>query len=169
MILVSACLLGVNCKYNGGHNLRPEIVKYKNSGLLVPVCPEELGGLPTPRNPAQFDRAAGDEALEGRSKIIDSTGKDVTKNFLAGAMKTLKIAREKGISIAVLKERSPSCGASLVYITEKGEQPTPGIGVTTALLEKSGIRVYSDEQFVKFSGEILQSTCNRRSPIPLSY
>lgn len=146
MILVSACLLGYNCKYNGRNNYRPEIKELKNSDLLLPVCPEQLGGLPTPRPPAQFDRADGVALLKNLSRIFDSHGKDVTENFLTGAYKTLFIAQKNGIHKAILKERSPSCGVYSVYITEKGEKPVSGMGVAAALLQQHGIKVYSDEE-----------------------
>lgn len=146
MILVSACLLGYDCKYNGRNNFRPEIARLKNADLLIPVCPEELGGLPTPRPPAQFDRADGIALLKGLSRIIDCHGKDVTEHFLSGALKTLAMAKKNGVYKAILKERSPSCGTSRVYITEKGSEPVPGMGVAAALLQQNGIKVYSDEQ-----------------------
>lgn len=151
MILVSACLLGYNCKYTGGNNLRAEVARMKKSDLLIPVCPEELGGLPTPRPPAQFDKAGGYAVLKGLAKVIDSNGRDVTKNFLLGAYKTLEIAKKNGVYMAILKERSPSCGTFRVYITEKGSHPVAGTGVTAALLQEHGIKVYSDEQIKEFS------------------
>lgn len=146
MILVSACLLGHNCKYNGKNNLRPDIIKLGETSVLIPVCPEQLGGLPTPRSPAQFDRAGGAALLKNKSKIIDSSGKDVTENFLTGAYRALSIAQENGVNKAILKERSPSCGVNSVYIIEKGDRAVPGMGVTAALLKQHGINVYSDEQ-----------------------
>ncbi|MTI85219.1 MAG: DUF523 domain-containing protein [Firmicutes bacterium] len=145
MILVSACLLGDNCKYNGGNNYTKEIARLKRD-IVLPVCPEELGGLLTPRLPAQFDRADGEALLDGRCKVWDAKGNDVTQNFLSGAAKALAMAQRRGVHTAILKERSPSCGVSSVYITERGTAPVVGMGVTAALLKKNGIKVLSDEK-----------------------
>ena len=145
MILVSACLLGYNCKYNGRNNFKTEITRLRDD-LLIPVCPEELGGLPTPRPPAQFDKADGNALLDGLAGIIDINGRDVTNNFLAGALKALSIAKKNGVHKAILKERSPSCGVSSVYIAQKGEKPVPGMGVTAAILQRNGVKIISDEE-----------------------
>jgi uncharacterized protein YbbK (DUF523 family) len=145
VILVSACLLGYNCKYNGRNNFKTEITRLRDD-LLIPVCPEELGGLPTPRPPAQFDKADGNALLDGLAGIIDINGSDVTNNFLAGALKALSIAKKNGVHKAILKERSPSCGVSSVYIAQKGEKPVPGMGVTAALLQRNGVKIISDEE-----------------------
>ncbi len=145
MILVSACLLGYNCKYNGKNNFKTEITCLRDD-LLIPVCPEELGGLPTPRPPAQFDKADGNALLDGLAGIIDINGRDVTNNFLAGALKALSIAKKNGVHKAILKERSPSCGVSSVYIAQKGEKPVPGMGVTAAILQRNGVKIISDEE-----------------------
>lgn len=138
--------MGYNCKYTGGNNYCPELKKLLYKDLLIPVCPEELGGLSTPRLPARFDHADGRAVLEGRAKINDESGRDVTENFLTGAFKALRIAKKNGVYLAVLKERSPSCGSSQVYIAARGERPVQGTGVTAALLQQSGIKVCSDEQ-----------------------
>ncbi|MCF8011822.1 MAG: DUF523 domain-containing protein [Clostridiales bacterium] len=149
MILVSACLLGYNCKYSGSNNLRNELVEMQDNHILIPVCPEVMGGLPTPRPPAQFDRADGSSVLKGKAKIINCYGRDVTGYFIRGADIALRIAIDYNIKTAILKERSPSCGSSFVYITEKGEKPVEGKGVAAALLEKNGLHIYSDQKFFK--------------------
>ena len=149
MILISACLLGVNCKYNGKNNSKDEIIKYFNGKGIVPVCPEQLGGLSTPRLPAEIQGGDGKDVLNGRAKVIRNDGIDVTEDFVKGAYETLKIAKSLGITKAILKSRSPSCGAGKIYDGTFTGTLTEGDGVTTALLKTEGIEVYSDEDFKK--------------------
>ena len=137
MILVSACLLGVNCKYNGDNNLNLELMEFLKDKNYIPICPEQLGGLETPRKPAEVN---GD-------KVITKEGKEVTKNFIKGAEESLKIGEMTNSKIAILKERSPSCGSTLIYDgTFKGEK-RKGKGITAKLLEENGVKVYSEENF----------------------
>ena len=144
-VLVSACLLGINCKYNGGNNFNEKVLKLMETYELIPVCPEQLGGLPTPREPSYLSCKA-EEILEGKGRVL-SRDKDVTQNFLRGAEETLKIARMYGAKKAVLKEGSPSCGKNLTYYEEgKGE----GMGITAALLKKNGIELISEEELERF-------------------
>jgi len=138
-VLVSACLLGHRCRYNA------EILEVRTipepPDAIVPVCPEELGGLSTPRTPSFFkDKGTGREVLHGNGQIVSEAGEDRTEAFVDGAEKTLKIAREVGAGKAYLKERSPSCGCHTVYV---GENKVPGIGVTAALLKENGICIIS--------------------------
>jgi uncharacterized protein YbbK (DUF523 family) len=106
--------------------------------LIVPICPEQLGGLSTPRKPSGIVKGDGFDVLEGRAKVIDSGGYDLTENFLRGAKETLKIAKINRIQKAYLKERSPSCGTThIVY----GKKEKSGPGVTAALLMKEGLEV----------------------------
>ena len=104
-ILVSACLLGAACKYSGGDNFCPRVAALAEDHYLVPVCPEQLGGLPTPRTPAERQ---GDQ-------VITKDGRDVTAAYLRGAQEALKLARLFGCDTAILKARSPSCGAHGIY------------------------------------------------------
>lgn len=137
-ILVSACLYGYCCKYDGGNNIlkSPLFQILKNTGRLVPVCPEELGGLPTPRVPS--------EIKDG--KVINKEGKDVTQNFEEGARKALEIARKEGVRVAILKQSSPSCGSKRIYDgTFSGEKIT-GEGITARLLIENGIPVFDETQ-----------------------
>ena len=99
-ILVSACLLGIDCKYNGKNNKNGKIIELLKDHELIPVCPEIMGGLPTPRIPAEIHQ----------NKVIAKDGKDVTKQYQKGAKETLKIAKLYNCHIAILKEKSPSCG-----------------------------------------------------------
>ncbi|MDO5563000.1 MAG: DUF523 domain-containing protein [Synergistaceae bacterium] len=104
-ILVSACLLGLNCRYCGGGCFDDRVVALAKEFCLIPVCPEQLGGLPTPREP--------DEILNGR--VVSKSGIDNTEYFERGAEEVLRLAKLLGCSMAILKERSPSCGSSMVY------------------------------------------------------
>ena len=135
-ILVSACLLGAACKYSGGDNLCPKVAALAEDHYLVPVCPEQLGGLPTPRTPAERQ---GD-------RVIAKDGRDVTAAYLRGAQEALKLARLFGCDTAILKARSPSCGAGAIYDGTFTGTVVPGSGVTAALLEASGIRVITEEE-----------------------
>ena len=135
-LLISACLLGENCKYSGGNNYTPAIEALREKFDVIPVCPEQLGGLPTPRTPSE---RAG-------ARVLSRGGADVTEAFRQGAEKTLEIARESGAARAVLQERSPSCGSECVYDGTFSGTLVPGQGVTAELLERNGIRVYSGDR-----------------------
>jgi len=146
LILVSACLVGVNCKYNGGNNLKKKIRELVKAGKAIPVCPEQLGGLPTPREPAYLT-GDGYYVLKRKAKVLTKSGKDVTLNFLRGAKEVLKLAKLLKIKLAILKARSPSCGLGETYI--RGEV-SKGDGVTAALLKRNGIIIYTEENFQEF-------------------
>jgi uncharacterized protein YbbK (DUF523 family) len=108
MILVSACLAGFDVKYNGSHNLNEKIKKWFEDKKVLPICPEVLGGLSIPREPAEIVGGVGEDVLDGQAKVITNTGIDVTEQFIKGAFETLKIALELDATMAILKERSPS-------------------------------------------------------------
>lgn len=145
MILVSSCLLGIRSKYDGSCNSVPDLVDLCASGLIVPACPEQLGGLPTPRLPVEIKGGTGNDVLAGRARVYTNHGDDLTELFIEGAREVLKVCRMFGVRAAVLKERSPSCGCSLIYDgTFKGVR-VRGRGVTAALLAAEGITVYSEE------------------------
>lgn len=149
MILVSACLLGHNCKYNGGNNKNLELIDLLKDKKIISVCPEELGGLPTPRLACEIINGTGKDVLEGNSKVLNKAGLDVTNNFLAGAKETLAEALKTGANYAILKSRSPSCGVNYIYDGSFSSNLRPGDGVTTALLRKHGIKVVSEEDYIK--------------------
>ncbi len=142
-ILVSACLLGVNCRYDGRSKAVPEVMTYLQRHHLtpIPVCPEQLGGLPTPRPASQFSSGDGCALLQGRAVLVNTTGEDVSSSFLQGAHQVLAIARLCGCSQALLKERSPSCGVHQVWIDGALQ---PGQGVTAALLQREGIGIFPE-------------------------
>lgn len=143
MYIISACLCGVNCKYSGKNNYSEECYNLFKEGKAILVCPEQLGGLSTPRNPAELTERA-DNIIKGNGKIITNTGEDVTKKFILGAEETLKIAKIIKAKTAILKEGSPSCGSKQVYDgTFSGKKKT-GKGITAYLLEKNGIEVISE-------------------------
>lgn len=142
MIIVSACLLGVNCRYDGKSHPDRDLLSSDVLTRCVPVCPEQLGGLSTPRAPSEILEGEGVDVLEGKSKILSSTGIDVTDCFIRGANEVLRIAESMKIRTAIMKEKSPSCGVN--HITKK-ECIEQGSGVTTALLRRHGIRVISSD------------------------
>lgn len=142
--IISACLCGVNCKYSGNNNLNEKCMKLFQEGKALLVCPEQLGGLCTPRNPAELDSSVK-EVVEGDGKVIDNEGNDVTKQFLDGAYETLRIAKTAGIKKAILKEGSPSCGCNFVYDGAFSGNKIEGKGITAYVLEQEGIAVISDE------------------------
>ncbi|MBE6071413.1 MAG: DUF523 domain-containing protein [Clostridium butyricum] len=145
MYIVSACLCGVDCKYSGKNNLNEKCLKLFKEGRAILVCPEQLGGLPTPRNPVELQGTASEIIENGNGKAISNSGEDCTEKFIKGAYETLKIARTIGIDRAILKEGSPSCGCNLVYDGTFTNNKIEGKGITAYLLEKEGMTVFSDE------------------------
>jgi uncharacterized protein YbbK (DUF523 family) len=147
-ILISACLMGHAVRYDGkGKPLsHPAIERWKNEGRLVTICPEMAGGMPVPRPPAEIQNgASGDDVLQGRARVMEITGGDVTAEFIAGAEKTLAFAKANGCEYAVLIDGSPSCGSIAIYDGSFSGRKQAGNGVTAALLQNAGIRVYSDK------------------------
>ncbi|HCW53436.1 MAG TPA: DUF523 domain-containing protein [Clostridium sp.] len=144
MYLISACLCGINCKYSGGNNLNETCLKLLREGRAILICPEQLGGLSTPRNPAEL-KSSAEDIINGKGKVIDNKGNDVTDKFLKGAYEALNIAQEIGITKAILKEGSPSCGCNLVYDGTFSGNKISGKGLTAYLFEQEGITVFSDE------------------------
>ncbi|MBQ9228923.1 MAG: DUF523 domain-containing protein [Eubacterium sp.] len=138
-IVVSACLLGECCKYNGSHNRNEAVLALQKQFEIIPVCPECFGGLPIPRVPS--------ERRDGR--VFSKDGEDVTAAFLEGAEQTLYIAQEHNCPAAVLKERSPSCGCGVIYDGSFTGALTEGNGVTTDLLLQNAIAVFGESQLQK--------------------
>lgn len=139
-LLISACLLGTNCKYNGGNNALPEdkLSALREHYRLVPVCPERDGGLPTPRLPSE----------RRGERVVNTAGEDVTGAFRRGAALALETALREDCRIALLKERSPSCGSGRIYDGSFTGTVIPGDGVTAEVLKKSGLTVCGETEFV---------------------
>ncbi len=138
-ILVSACLLGCECRYKNDGCPNEEILKLKENNEIIPVCPEQMGGLSTPRLPSE---RVGD-------RVIMSDGTDVTEQYMKGANTALYLAKTLKADYAILKAKSPSCGHGLIYDGTFTGNKTPGNGVTTELLLNNGIAVYSEEELDK--------------------
>lgn len=143
MIIVSACLLGFNCRYDGERSPDTQLLLSPVRDQYVPVCPEQLGGLPTPRAPSEITCGDGFDVLEGRSRIISDSGVDVTDYFLRGANEVMRIVELFGISEAIMRDKSPSCGVCCIKRTGS---IVKGSGVTSALLSKNGIGVTSSDK-----------------------
>lgn len=137
--MVSACLAGEPCRYDGKANTHPLVKHWAETGKAIPVCPEQLGGLSTPRIPAEIQNQ-GDQL-----KVITRTGVDVTAEYKKGAEATLALAKKHGCTKAVLKAKSPSCGCGTVYDGSFSGTLIPGDGITTHLLKINGIDVCSEE------------------------
>ena len=137
-ILISSCLLGIECRYDGGHSRAEEIIEKAQEIQFIPICPEQLGGLTTPRAPSYIVEGDGRGVLSGHARVINSLGKDVTEAFIKGARESLKLAQLTGTTKAVLKNKSPSCGLNTPYCeTDTGY----GLGVTAALLLNADITI----------------------------
>jgi uncharacterized protein YbbK (DUF523 family) len=146
MILVSSCLLGVYAKYDGTMTNQNEcLMKYCHLGKYIPVCPEQLGGLCTPRKPVELIGGSGCDVLCGSAKAENSLREDVTEQFRRGAEETLRLTRIFPVRAAILKERSPSCGVHKIYDGEFSHVLKEGSGVTAELLRQNGIEIYSEE------------------------
>ena len=135
MILVSACLVGINCKYSGGNNYNQKIFDLVKEGKAIPICPEQLGGLNTPRKPVEL------KVINGKRYAIDNEGKDFTENFERGALEVLKLAKNLNINKAILQPRSPSCGVDKIYSGNFDNKLVDGNGILAELLKQNGIDV----------------------------
>ncbi|MEM2937128.1 MAG: DUF523 domain-containing protein [Candidatus Bathyarchaeia archaeon] len=136
MKLCSACLLGVKCRYNGKGALNRRVVALLETEILIPVCPEQLGGLPTPRELAE---------IRGK-RVITRSGKDVTENFKRGAKQVLRLARLFNVKEAILKQGSPSCGFGRIYDGTFSGKVIKGYGITATLLKKNGVKIIPSDE-----------------------
>lgn len=155
MIIVSACLLGVKCRYNGESSPDEKLQSIASEVAFIPLCPEQLGGLSTPRVPAWIVDGNGEDILDGLTKVFDSNNRDVTEQFLKGAEEVRKIARLMRVSTAIMKEKSPSCGVRFI---SKGGVTKEGMGVTSALLMREGIHVISSDEISETTVRGIQSS-----------
>ena len=140
-MIVSACLAGMPCRYDGAARPDAEIVRAVAEGRAVVACAEQLGGLPTPRPPAEIVGGDGADVLDGVARVLTDTGEDVTAEFVSGAEAVASIARSNGASAAVLQARSPSCGCGEIYDGSHSGTRVSGDGVLAALLKREGITV----------------------------
>lgn len=143
-LLISACLCGENTKYNGKNNLIKEIDLLKTIFDFVLICPEVMGGLPIPRDPSE---------IKGTS-VISSKGVNVTEAYQVGAQMALKLAKEQHIKVALLKEKSPSCGKNEIYDGTFTGTRIKGLGITTKLLVQNGISVYNELEINQLLGAV---------------
>ena len=139
-IMVSACLLGDNVKYNGGNNKNDELIKFLSNYEVIKVCPEVMGGLTIPRSPSEIRK----------KKVINKENVDVTYEYQKGAKKTLEIAKKNNIKVAILKKNSPSCGSNTIYDGTFSHTLIKGDGITSKLLKENGITVLDEENYQEY-------------------
>lgn len=144
MILVSACLLGIDCKYNGSNNDNIKVKEYLKNKEFIIVCPEQLGGLTTPRDPSEIIKLDNSEIMDKNYKVISNKNIDVTENFIKGANETLKIAQIYNCKEAILKDGSPSCGSNFIYDGSFTGNKIKGEGLTAKLLKDNNLKVISE-------------------------
>ncbi|MGH3652794.1 DUF523 domain-containing protein [Glutamicibacter sp.] len=140
-VLVSSCLAGIPCRYNGKAKTDPAIAEAVARGEAIAACAEELGELPTPRPPAEIVGGDGNDVLEGHAAVIDINGEDISGQFVAGAQKVADIVQRRGITEAILQDRSPSCGCGTIYDGSHTGKLVAGDGVLAALLKRRGVNV----------------------------
>ncbi|WP_323121308.1 DUF523 domain-containing protein [Burkholderia alba] len=153
-ILVSACLLGAPVRYDGSPKtlLHPLLTQWQAEHRLVAICPELAGGMPTPRPPAEIQRAAsGSAVLDGTARIVDRARQDVTGAFVDGARAALALALEQGCRYALLTDGSPSCGSEIIYDGSFSGRRHAGAGVTAALLRRHGIAVFAQQEIERLA------------------
>lgn len=143
MYLVSACLIGINCRYDAKNNCNQRLYELFKESLLYPVCPEVLGGLGIPRKPCEIIKR------ENNYKVYDIDGENKTVEFIKGAEKTLKIAELIEVKGVIFKEKSPSCGVHYIYDGSFNENIIEGKGITTNYLINAGYKVYSEDDLNK--------------------
>ena len=155
-ILVSACLLGQPVRHDGRAKPLPHplLEQWRRRGLLLPVCPELLGGLGVPRPAAEIVGGSGADVLAGRARVVNIHGQDVTGAFLRGAEAVRSLAAEHGCAFALLKENSPSCGVHRIHDGSFCGRLRPGAGVTTAMLEAAGLRVFGEDEIAALAAAL---------------
>lgn len=142
LILVSSCLAGINCRYDGKNNKIDEIAALVEQGLAIPVCPEVYGGMPIPRKACEI--VVGDN---GETKVLTEEGRDFTKEFKAGSIRVAEIAKLLDIDTAILQQRSPSCGMGKIYDGTFTRNLIDGSGLAAEMLVENGVKVYNDENY----------------------
>ncbi|MCX7767264.1 MAG: DUF523 domain-containing protein [Candidatus Sumerlaeia bacterium] len=149
MKLVSSCLVGLRTTYRGRSNLKRKLLELVQQGEAIPVCPEQLGGLPTPRLPAEIEGGQGLLVISGRARVLRCDGVDVTEQFIRGAREVLRLAMLIKPECIIFKENSPSCGVNFAYDGSFTNRKVRGEGVTTAILRRAGFRVLSEADFLR--------------------
>jgi uncharacterized protein YbbK (DUF523 family) len=146
MKLISACLLGIRCAWSGDDKYKNQrAIELSKVEALIPVCPEQLGGLSTPRASHEIQGSTGDDVLDGKCIVVNKNGQDVTREFIKGAEETLKIAKQLNVKEFIAKPRSPSCGCGQIHDGTFSDKLIDGDGVTTALLRRNGIKIIPEE------------------------
>ncbi len=148
-ILISPCLIGIRTRWDESCEQVDELIDRVKSGQAVFLCPEQIGGLPTPREPAEIESGyTARDVLNGEARVLTVTGKDVTGQFVTGAQRILEFCQEMGVETAILKSGSPSCGSLQTYDGTFTDTTIAGRGTTAELLEQNGIKVYNEENFI---------------------
>ncbi len=147
MLIISACLAGEKCRYNGEGFDYPALRKLVEEGKAISVCPEMLGGLPIPRDPNEIVGGNGFDVLDGKAQVVTNRGVQTTAAFIRGAAEVLAVVRKSGTRVAILKERSPSCGSTMIYDGTFKKRGISGCGCTAAVLLREGIKVYSEKNY----------------------
>lgn len=147
MILISACLCGVNCKYSGGNNLSEPLLKLLKEGKAVLFCPEQAGGLETPRKPCEIVGGTAKDVLEDNAEVLSIDGEDKTTEFIKGAYEILKLAQVINAEYIILKSKSPSCGLGKVYDGTFSGKLISGNGVAAELLIENGFKVINEDEY----------------------
>ncbi|TDO02788.1 DUF523 domain-containing protein [Sunxiuqinia elliptica] len=142
MYLISSCLVGINCRYNGGSSCYPKLEELLKKGEAIAVCPEVLGNLPIPRDPCEI------QANKGQLSVCTKNGRDYTNAFRQGAQKTLDICQTTGVTQAILQSRSPSCGSGQIYDGSFTGKLIDGNGLTAELLQYNGVSVYTETEWL---------------------
>ncbi len=148
-LLISACLTGLTCQYDGRparRQLNPSLLTALGA-RLVPICPEQLAGLPTPRSPAEITSGDGQAVLDGQARVLSQDGVDLTKNFVRGAQMVLYVARFTRAAGMITQKRSPSCSSAGIYDGSFSHTLRPGCGVCAALLQLHGIQTIDIDRF----------------------
>lgn len=140
MILVSGCLAGINCKYNGGNNYNKDVFNLVKEGKAIPICPEQLGGLCTPRMPSEI------KYVNGKKYVINKENIDVTESYERGAREVLALAKKLGITKAILQSRSPACGSGKIYNGNFEKKLIDGNGILAQLLIDNEIEVIGSDE-----------------------
>ncbi|MDD5747326.1 MAG: DUF523 domain-containing protein [Candidatus Omnitrophica bacterium] len=147
--MVSACLAGDRCRYNGKSRTDPRIKILRKKNEAIAVCPEVLGGLSVPRLPCEISGGDGRDVVCGKARVVTSAGEDVTPALLKGAAAALRQAKEHKVRLAILKTKSAACGCGKIYDGSFNDVLRDGNGILTVLLQQAGIRVITDEDFLR--------------------